>query len=134
MHPGRVPGAAPQPSLLGSQDFIDNRLEVLKLLARYEHVRLSLHGHVHANSLTTQHGIVFVSTAAAGEFPMQWREVALHECEIRLATHTLRLPSLREKSRARETREGLNDLKLGPSFANSAVIRICDPSHGISVA
>ena len=40
-------------------------------------VRLCLHGHVHANTLTTRHGIAFVTNAAAGEYPMQWREVAV---------------------------------------------------------
>jgi len=108
------------------EDFVDNRAEVLALLARYEHVRLSLHGHVHANSLTTQNGIAFVSTAAAGEYPMQWREVSVYRCEVRLITHTLELPELREKSRHRDSRTGRNEIKLGPAIANSISLRTCE--------
>ena len=52
-------------------------------------MRLSLHGHVHANTLATQHGIAFASGASAGEFPMQWREVHVLPCEVRLRAHEL---------------------------------------------
>ena len=69
---------------MSTQDFIDNREEVLALLARYDHVRLSLHGHVHANSIATRGGVVFVTTASAAEYPMHWREVSVYECEERL--------------------------------------------------
>ena len=69
---------------VSAQDFIDNREEVLALLARYDHVRLSLHGHVHANSIATRGGVVFVTTASAAEYPMHWREVSVYECEERL--------------------------------------------------
>ena len=102
---------------MSAQDFIDNREEVLALLARYDHVRLSLHGHVHANTLTTRHGIAFVTNAAAGEYPMQWREVHVLPCEVRLRAHELGLPQLLDKSRRRETR-GVNEGKAGREVAN----------------
>eukprot|EP00316_Scyphosphaera_apsteinii_P008306 CAMPEP_0119332304 /NCGR_PEP_ID=MMETSP1333-20130426/82439_1 /TAXON_ID=418940 /ORGANISM="Scyphosphaera apsteinii, Strain RCC1455" /LENGTH=452 /DNA_ID=CAMNT_0007342101 /DNA_START=145 /DNA_END=1503 /DNA_ORIENTATION=- len=110
------------------QDFIDNRAEVIALLSRYEHVRLSLHGHVHANSLTTQHGIAFVSTAAAGEYPMQWREVIVYPCDLKMTTHELDMPALLEKSKQRDNRAGRNAIKMGPAMANSVILRTCDPS------
>jgi hypothetical protein len=109
-----------------TQDFVDNSGAVLALLRRYDHVRLSLHGHVHGNSLTTQHGIAFVSTAAAGEYPMHWREIIVSECEIELKTHVISAPALREKSRLRDSRAGRNDLKTGEGVANHVRLRICD--------
>lgn len=99
------------------QDFVDNRLEVLAVLEQHGNVRLSLHGHVHANSLTVQHGIVFASSASIGEFPMQWREVHVLPCEIRLRARPLGMPALLEKSARRETR-GVNDGKEGRDSAN----------------
>jgi len=99
------------------QDFVDNRLEVLRVLKQHSHVRLSLHGHVHANTLTVQHGIVFASSASVGEFPMQWREVHVLPCEIRLRARPLGMPALLQKSARRETR-GVNDGKEGRDIAN----------------
>ena len=59
---------------------IDNRHEVLAILAEHRStVRLSLHGHVHANTLAWAHGIPFVSLASTTEFPMQWHELLLHD-------------------------------------------------------
>jgi len=118
----------PQPAWLDvREDFVDNRGEVLSLLSNYDHVRLSLHGHVHANSLTTAHGIPFVSTAAAAEFPMQWREVAIFACEIHLSTRSIDPPTaVVEKSRRRDTRAGRNEIKIGPAIANSIIISTCD--------
>jgi hypothetical protein len=107
-----VSDAVPAP-----QDFIDNRHEVLRLLRQHPHVRLALHGHVHANTLATQHGIAFASGASAGEFPMQWREVHVLPCEVRLRAHELGLPQLLDKSRRRETR-GVNEGKAGREVAN----------------
>ena len=56
---------------------------------------------MHANTLTTRHGIAFVTNAAAGEYPMQWREVAVSPCELQIRTRSLQAPALLEKSRQR---------------------------------
>lgn len=112
-----------------TQDFIDNREEVLALLARYDHVRLSLHGHVHANSIATRGGVVFVTTASAAEYPMHWREVSVYECEVRLTTHAVDAPLQRVRSRDADPRLGRNDIKLGPSLANYVVINTCANSR-----
>ena len=106
-------------------DFVDNRLEVLQLLDRHEHVRLSFHGHVHANTITTRRGVAYVSNAAAGEYPMHWREVAVLPCELQIRTHALEAPALLEKSRLRDTRPGRNEIKAGTQEANAVSIRTC---------
>ena len=106
-------------------DFIDNRLEVLALLARHSHVRLSFHGHVHANTLTTRHGVAFVTSAAASEYPMQWREVSVRPCELQIHARSIDAPALREKSRLRDTRAGRNEIKVGTPRANAVSIRTC---------
>ena len=108
-----------------TQDFIDNRHEVLQLLSKFDHIRLCLHGHVHANSFVTFLGIAFITTASAIEFPMHWREVSVFKCEIRLTTHTVDAPLQRERSRRADRRRGRNDVKLGDSLANSLVIQFC---------
>ena len=92
-------------------------------------MRLSLHAHVHANSLTTQNGVPFISTAAAGEYPMQWREVSVYPCEVRIATHDIEAAALRDRSSQRDTRDGRNDIKLGPRVANTITLRTCHGSR-----
>lgn len=106
-------------------DFVDNRGEVLALLARYSHVRLSFHGHVHANTLTSRHGVAFVTNAAASEYPMQWREVTVRPCELQIRTRSIQAPVLFEKSRLRDTRAGRNQIKVGTQLANAVSLRTC---------
>ena len=106
-------------------DFVDNREQVLALLAQHPHVRLSFHGHVHANTLTKRGELVFVSNAAAGEYPMQWREVTVRPCELQIRTRAVAAPALLEKSRLRDTRPGRNAIKVGEQLANSVSIRTC---------
>ena len=81
--------------------------------------RLALHGHVHANSLTWHLGIPFVTTSAADEYPLMWREVAVRGCEIELRTHALDLPALLDESKRRDTR-GVNTAKLGGAAGPAA--------------
>ena len=98
----------------GEGDFIDNRAEVLSVIARHPGVvKASLHGHVHANTLAWQHGATFVSLASSTEYPMQWHELQVLPCELRLLSHPLALPALRQKSAARDTRVGRNTIKHG---------------------
>lgn len=127
-HRGQTGDGPPGGSWIEStQDFILNRAEVLSLLSNFDNVRLSLHGHVHANSIVTRRGVAFVTTASPIEFPMHWREVTVHECELRLTTHAIDVPRQRDKSRQADRRGGRNGFKLGPAAANSVVIRTCDP-------
>ena len=107
-------------------DMIENADEVLDVLRRFSHVRLSLHGHVHANSLTTRNGIVFVTTAAASEYPMQWREVIVRPCELELRTRSLTVPpELLDRSARREAGRGVgrNEAKRGLAADNHAIVR-----------
>ena len=106
-------------------DLVDNAAEVLALIARHPHVRLSFHGHVHANTLTVRGPTAFVSLASAGEWPMQWREARLFGCEAELRTHQLAMPALLERSRLRDTRGGRNAAKLGDALDNAVRLRWC---------
>ncbi len=110
-------------------DMVDNAERVLALLRRYPHVHLSLHGHVHANSLTTRGGVAFVSTSSAVEYPMQWREVIVRECEIELRSRQLRLPAVLDESVRRESRKWRNQAKSGDTADNLLTIRTCPPGH-----
>ena len=104
-------------------DLVENAHEVVAVLRRHApRVRLSLHGHVHANSLTTRGGVPFVTTSAASEYPMMWREVIVRRCELELRTHALELPELLDKSARRDTR-GVNDAKRGGDAENHIVLR-----------
>ena len=108
--------------------------QVLNLLSRYPHVRLSLHGHVHANSLTTHGGIAFVTTSSASEYPMQWREVIVRECEIEMRTRALPVPSdTLAMSRRRETGRGdpdeRNRAKVGGALENHLLLSVCTPAE-----
>jgi 3',5'-cyclic AMP phosphodiesterase CpdA len=115
-------------------DMVENANQVLNLLSRYPHVRLSLHGHVHANSLTTYGGIAFVTTSSASEYPMQWREVIVRECEIEMRTRTLPVASeTLAMSRQREAGRGdpdeRNRAKLGGVLENHLLLSVCTPTE-----
>ena len=89
-----------------------------------------MHGHVHANSVTKYGGITFVTSAAADEYPMHWREVIVRQCEVELRTHPIPIPpDILEKSRLREAGRGdptsRNSAKRGAPRDNHAIIRIC---------
>jgi len=108
------------PSWIGSGDMIDNRGEVLEVIARYPGVvRLSLHGHVHANTLVRAHGVAFVTLSSTTEYPMQWHELQLDACEARLLQRPLELPDERRLSERRDTRPGRNRIKLGLASASA---------------
>ena len=106
-------------------DLVENANDVLAIIKRYSHiVRLSLHGHVHANSLTHRFGVPFVTTSAADEYPLMWREVIVRPCAVELRTHAIEgLPSgLLDLSAKRDTR-GVNEAKLGGQPENHVVLR-----------
>ena len=113
--------------LMLPDDMIENAEDVLTLLRRYSHVKLALHGHVHANSLTVRNGIAFVSTASATEYPMQWREVIVRPCDIELHTRSLHLPELLNRSARREAGrgEGRNMAKRGDAIDNHVILQTC---------
>ena len=120
--------------LMLPDDMVENANQVLNMLRRYPHVRLSLHGHVHANSLTTHGGIAFVSTASADEYPMHWREVIVRECEVEMRTHALPVaPAMLEKSRQREAGRGDPDVrnraKVGGALENHLLLSLCTPNE-----
>ncbi len=99
--------------IIPRQDFIKNRRQVMSMLASYSHVKLSLHGHVHANTVAKEAGIYFVTSASASEYPMHWHEVTLGECAVAIKTHALKLNRLRMLSRGRDTRRWRNEIKMG---------------------
>ena len=116
-------------------DFVDNREEVLELLARHSHVRVSFHGHVHANTEARRHGITFVSSAAVGEYPMTWREVAIYPCEMVISIRTLGAPlDLLEKSRLRDTRAGRNEIKVGGSTVTKVPLQCVSAERMLAAA
>ena len=109
------PRAEDGPSWIGEGDMVSNRAELLDVIARYSStIRLSLHGHVHANSRATWRGVEFMSLASTSEYPMQWFELRLGECSAALLPHSLRLPALLRESANRDSRPGRNDIKRGP--------------------
>ena len=104
-------------------DLVQNAHDVLAVLRRHAPiVKLALHGHVHAHSLTHRHGMPFVTTSSASEYPMMWREVIVRPCEVELRTHQLELPILLDKSAKRDTR-GVNEGKIGGTEENRYVVR-----------
>jgi hypothetical protein len=64
----------------------------------------------------------FVTTSAADEYPMMWREVVVRRCAVELATRPLELPELRDESARRDTR-GVNDAKRGAAGDNHVTLR-----------
>ena len=116
-------------------DFVDNREELLALLARHSHVRVCFHGHVHANTEVRRHGITFVSSAAVGEYPMTWREVAIYPCEMVISIRTASAPlDLLEKSRWRDTRAGRNEIKASGPTVTKVPLQCASAEHVLAAA
>ena len=57
--------------------------------------------------------LLTVTLASTSEFPMQWHELELRQCGLRLLQRDLELPELRTKSIRRDTRPGRNQIKQG---------------------
>jgi len=120
-----TPGAAGRlpPFLSLQQDFVDNRHEVLRLLKKHPHVRLSLHAHVHANSLTMRRGVPFVTSASASEYPMTWREVIVRRCgELELRSHQLAVSKETLDASAQRDTRGFNEAKRDCSSAEPRIL------------
>lgn len=108
------PASFQGPSWIASGDMVDNHIQVLEVLSRYPGVvRLSLHGHVHANTLVSWKGIDFLTLASTSEYPMQWFELHLRECDAQLTARHLALPHLRDESEKRDNRPMRNAIKRG---------------------
>ena len=116
-------------------DFVDNREDLLALLAHHSHVRVCFHGHVHANTEVRRHGITFVSSAAVGEYPMTWREVAIYPCEMVISIRTASAPlDLLEKSRWRDTRAGRNEIKASGPTVTKVPLQCASAEHVLAAA
>ena len=110
------------PSWIGEGDMIDNRASVLEVLSRYASVvRLSLHGHVHANTRALWRGIEFISLASTTEYPMEWFELRLSDCTAHLLPRPVEgVDEWRDESLQRETRPRRNDIKRGGDWLRAA--------------
>ena len=116
-------------SWIGFGDMIDNRKEVLALINRFPGVvRLSLHGHVHANTLVHAYGVAFATLSSTSEYPMQWHELQLDACEARLLQRPLDLAEERRLSSLRDTRPGHNRVKLGFQLGATMGERVVVPT------
>ena len=114
---------------IGFGDMIDNRKEVLALITRFPGVvRLSLHGHVHANTLVHAYGVAFATLSSTSEYPMQWHELQLDACEARLLQRPLDLAEERRLSSIRDTRPGHNRVKLGFQLGATMGERVVVPT------
>jgi 3',5'-cyclic AMP phosphodiesterase CpdA len=114
---------------IGFGDMIDNRKEVLALITRFPGVvRLSLHGHVHANTLVHAYGVAFATLSSTSEYPMQWHELQLDACEARLLQRPLDLAEERRLSALRDTRPGHNRVKLGFQLGATMGERVVVPT------
>ena len=116
---------------IGFGDMIDNRKEVLALITRFPGVvRLSLHGHVHANTLVHAYGVAFATLSSTSEYPMQWHELQLDAdaCEARILSFDLDLAEERRLSALRDTRPGHNRVKLGFQLGATMGERVVVPT------
>jgi 3',5'-cyclic AMP phosphodiesterase CpdA len=104
-------------------DLVDNAEDVLSLMDRHSHVRLVLHAHVHANSLTMRRGVPFVTSASASEYPMTWREVIVRRCgELELRSHQLAVSKETLDASAQRDTRGFNEAKRDCSSAEPRIL------------
>lgn len=77
---------------------LDNGDELRSLLARHGNVRAMMCGHLHMNIIEVVDGITHVVTAALPEYPVEFREIAVHEDRIEITTRGLSDPSFAARS------------------------------------
>jgi len=56
------------------------------VLSRYPQVKAVFSGHVHTNSISKDNGVVYITTSALPEYPVEFREVEVYEDRIEIKT------------------------------------------------
>lgn len=69
-----------------------------KMLSRYPRVRMILSGYAHVNCIAERQGISHVVTCAVPEYPVEYREIQVHQDRLRILTHGLSDPAFAARS------------------------------------
>lgn len=107
---------------IGSQPWkdlyqVENRQNVLELMARYGNVRAVFQGHAHMLDIQTteigENPCTFIVTPAIIEYPMAWLQLQLTAHKLSVSIQRLPLPELaatsRQSGNGQGWREGLSD-------------------------
>ena len=101
-----LPGGKPVKSpMTPPSDFIEDmvaREELLRLTRKYQNIKACFAGHWHINDAVTFDSVLYVMTGALREFPYEIRLVEFSEECLRITTHGLDVPKLREISYVEE--------------------------------
>lgn len=89
--------ALPLPARMQRPDGMDagcleNGAMLLEMLAGYEQVRAIFSGHVHMHFIEESHGIVQVVTGSLPEYPVEYRDVQVHDDRMEVFTLGLQNP------------------------------------------
>lgn len=98
---------------------LDNGPELIALLKSFPQVKLVFSGHSHMNYIVPDEGLTHVVTGALPEYPVEYRDVQVHEDRIEI--HTLGLSN--ESFAARSLIEG-REWTCGEECDRTAIIRL----------
>jgi 3',5'-cyclic AMP phosphodiesterase CpdA len=77
---------------------LENGNEVIALLKRHENVRAVISGHLHMNIVEQVNGVIHMVTASLPEYPVEYREIAVHDDRMEITTRGLSDPSFAARS------------------------------------
>ncbi len=77
---------------------LDNGPLLMHILRRYPQVRAIFSGHVHMHYILTQSNVTQVVTGALPEYPVEYREVLVHNTHLEIKTRGLSNPEFARRS------------------------------------
>lgn len=83
---------------------LHNGRMLMDFLAAFPQVRAVFSGHVHLHFIETHRGIVHVTTGAMPEYPVEYREIQVHEDRMEVTTRGLSNPEFAARSLVEEFR------------------------------
>ena len=77
---------------------LDNGDELITVFERHPNVRAMISGHLHMNIIEEVNGVMHVITASLPEYPVEYREMNVHDDRLEIMTRGLSDPSFAARS------------------------------------
>lgn len=77
---------------------LENGELLASVLERYPQVKVVFTGHAHTNAIVESGGVLYVSTSALPEYPVEFREVKVYADRLEISTHGLSDPAFAQRS------------------------------------
>jgi len=92
-----IPARLSRPGMANA-GHLENGGELIALFNRHDNVRAMIAGHLHMNIIEEVNGVMHVVTASLPEYPVEYREVAVHDDRMEIVTRGLSDPGFAARS------------------------------------